>query len=208
MLDIFFRRERPPWSRGCQTACVSALLAISSLLSVQANAATTVYRCTKDGQTVLTDKPCDGPPVSGSSGESVGVAPGGKVLPSSSRLSPVGHWAGQSQYHATENGQTLPDAHSVVLLSLEFAPDGKVSGASLESGCRVLGVWTQDANERIVWLDATLQGCPYSNFDRRYTGNFTLARPDSSGQLYLISNELPRAGHGARMYDVKGTLRR
>jgi hypothetical protein len=201
-------RMRPTWATGCQTGLLALLLAMSIQVFMKSNAATTVYRCTKDGQTVLTDKPCDVPPVSSVAGETAEPATSGKVLPSSSRLSPVGHWAGQSQYHATENGRTLQDAHSVVLLSLDFTTDGKVAGASAENRCRVLGVWTQDSNERIVWLDVTLNECTYSSMNRRYSGNFTLARPDSSAQLYLVANELPHSGQGGRMYDVKGTLRR
>ncbi len=96
----------------------------------------------------------------------------------------AGGWQGQAQFHGRENGEIPADAHTVVALNLEFGADGKVSGASPENGCQ--------------WV----------SLNRRYSGSFMLAKPESSGQLSLQSSELPHGTQGARQYDVKSTLRR
>jgi hypothetical protein len=169
---------------------------------------TTVYRCTKEGQLVFTDKPCDGKQSTPSS-----TTP---PLPSSPAPAPAptpspsfaGAWQGQAQFHGRENGEILTDAHTVVPLNLELSADGKISGASPENGCKLLGLWTPGDPARIVWLDVTLNGCRYAGLNRRYSGSFMLSKPESSGQLSLQSSELPHGAQGARQYDVKSTLRR
>jgi hypothetical protein len=101
----------------------------------------------------------------------------------------------------------LQVAHSVVSLSAEFTPDGKVSGSSEENGCKLLGIWSQDP-QHLVWLDVTLSACRFPGLNRRFNGSLLLAKPASSGQLQIIATDLPHMSQGARMYDVKGTLRR
>jgi len=84
-----------------------------------------------------------------------------------------------------------------------------VSGLSPENGCTLLGVWSQGTPASIVWLDVTLDGCRYVGLNRRYHGSFLLARPDSSGELTVQAIENPHLGQmKARMFDIKGTLRR
>jgi hypothetical protein len=110
------------------------------------------------------------------------------------------------QYQGRENGQTLPQAHTVAPLVVNFTADGKVSGGSADNGCKWLGVWSQGG--RIVSVDASLTGCNYAGLNRRYTGNFLLGVPDSSGEVMLQAFTLLIPGQGARAYDIKGTLRR
>jgi hypothetical protein len=169
--------------------------------SLPATAATTVYRCNKNGQTILTDRPCDAPADSASSANSTS-SQSTTTIASSSTPSPTGTWRGQAQYQGKENGQVMEQAHTVVPLVLEFTADGKVSGSSAENGCKVLGVWSQGNPLQIVWVDVTLSACRFAGLDRRYIGSFVLARPDSSGQLSVLATEF------VRTYDVKGTLRR
>jgi hypothetical protein len=166
-----------------------------------ASAATTVYRCSKNGQTILTDRPCDGPadsakPANAPSSQSTAT------IASSSTPPPTGTWRGQVQYQGRENGQVMEQAHTVAPLTLEFTADGKVSGSSVDNGCRVLGVWSQGGPPQIIWVDITLSACRFAGLDRRYTGSFLLAKPDSSGLLNVLATEF------VRTYDVKGTLRR
>jgi hypothetical protein len=113
------------------------LLILALGISSSASAVTTVYHCTKDGQIVLTDKPCDVPSAAGA-----GTAPAIGTAPKEISATPtvVGEWKGQTQNYGTENGQLLADAHSVVVLTLSFTEDGKVSGSSPDNGCRVLGI--------------------------------------------------------------------
>jgi hypothetical protein len=194
-------RRRSLANLGC------VYLVLMAYGSLSATAATTVYRCSKNGQTILTDKPCEGP---GDSANPANSPPSQSTTTIASSLtpSPTGVWRGQAQYQGRENGQVLEQAHTVVPLILEFTADGKVSGSSADNGCKLLGVWSQGGPPQIIWVDITLSACQFAGFDRRYTGSFILGRPDSSGQLNVLATEFPRATQGARTYDVKGTLRR
>ena len=61
-----------------------------------ADAAKTMYKCTKNGQVTLTDKPCDGATSSDSSVTSAAPQSGATTIPSSSNPSPIGEWRGQT----------------------------------------------------------------------------------------------------------------
>src|ERR1700735_4568614 len=90
-----------------------ALLALFALPVGAGNtvlAAKTIYRCTKDGQVTLTDKPCDGAS-SDNSASSGAPQSSATTIPSSSNPSPVGGWHGQMQYQGQQGGQMLEEAH-------------------------------------------------------------------------------------------------
>jgi hypothetical protein len=182
-----------------------AFVALAIGLTDHAHAAKTIYKCTKDGQITLTDKPCDSS-TSDSPSSSSAPQSGGTTIASSSNPSPVGDWHGQMQYQGRENGQTLEEAHSVVPSLLTFTADGKVSGGTQEKGCKWLGVWS--GGGRIVSIDMSLTGCAYGGLNRRFAGTFLLGVPDSSGEMQLQAFTMPFPGQGARGYDIKGTLRR
>jgi hypothetical protein len=186
------------------TVIVRALVA-SAVLTPSAFSGTPIYKCVKDGQVTLTDKPCEG---SGTPGQPTSSSAPINV-PSSKNPSPVGTWSGQIQYQEFKNGQTVQAAHSVALLKAEFTADGKVSGSSDGNGCKMLGVWF-DGGQSLVWIDITLSACTYAELNRRYHGTFILARPDSSGQIAAMSQEVPAilSKDVAKMLDIKGTLRR
>jgi hypothetical protein len=153
-----------PIVRGCLP--ILGLLILMSYGVLPATAATTVYRCTKNGQIILTDRPGDGPadsanPANSTSSQST------TTIASSSTPSPTGTWRGQAQYQGKENGQVMEQAHTVVPLVLEFTADGKVSGSSAENGCKVLGVWSQGNPLQIFWVDVTLSACRFAGLDRR-----------------------------------------
>jgi len=182
-----------------------AISIVAGIVAVPSTVAgTTVYKCVKDGQITLTDKPCPGekgnadPPT----GQSTTI-----VVPSSKDPSPVGKWSGQIQYQEASNGQTVQAAHSVALLTAEFTADGKVMGSSSENGCHLLGVWSA-GGQTLNWIDLTLSDCNYPDLNRRYHGSFILARPDSSGNLQVQSLGTPFSKDTAKVFDVKGTLRR
>jgi hypothetical protein len=194
-------------NRMSRNAFVAAM-AISSVAYVIAVpstvAGTTVYKCVKDGQITLTDKPCPGE--KGNTDPSTGQSTT-TVVPSSKDPSPVGKWSGQIQYQEASNGQTVQAAHSVALLTAEFTADGKVMGSSPENGCQVLGVWSA-GGQTLNWIDLTLSNCNYPDLNRRYHGSLVLARPDSSGNLQVQSLGTPFSKDTAKVFDVKGTLRR
>jgi hypothetical protein len=78
-----------------------------------------VYKCIRDGQTILTDKPCDGAAVEStvpSQTATIGGPQGSTVVP----LAPIGKWRGQAQFQISENGRHVEQAHTVVVLELAF----------------------------------------------------------------------------------------
>ena len=166
------------------------------------SASTTIYRCEKSGQITLTDEPCDRAKATDGNANA-------STLPSTNPTT-VGIWKGQLQYSGNESGEMIEAAHAVVPLTLEYTADGKVTGASLENGCRWLGVWSQGGKglERLITLDVSLTSCGYSGINRRYTGTFLLAIPDSAGQVNLLAYTLPLPGRKPRSYTLGGTLHR
>lgn len=177
------------------------LVSVMAVLSWPASAKSPIYRCVKDGQTVLTDKPCEETGAA-SSGAIAGAAPS----PVSDSI--VGEWRGQTQFQGAEKGQELQEAHSVVLLGLTFSADGKVSGKSVDNGCELLGVWSPGVTPRLFMLDITLNNCRYSGLNRRYSGTVTTAHTDGSAELWLQADTMPVPGVPRRRYDVAATLRR
>src|ERR1700722_6792912 len=136
-------------SRNAFTTAV-AISIVACVTAVPSTVAgTTVYKCVKDGQVTLTDKPC--PSEKGSADSSTGQSTT-TVVPSSKDPSPVGKWSGQIQYQEALNGQTVQAAHSVALLTAEFTADGKVMGSSPEKGCQVLGGGSA-GGQHLHWID-------------------------------------------------------
>jgi Domain of unknown function (DUF4124) len=185
---------------------VVLLLVAGIGFALPAAAAKTIYKCTQTGQVVLTDKPCESTTSPEDTNPSTKSQSNVTTIASSSNPSTVGVWRGQMQYQGHENGQMLDKAHSVVPLSLEFTADGKVSGSSVDNGCKWLGVWSQGG--RIITIDMSLTGCSYTGLNRRFAGTFLLGVPDSSGEMMLQAFTIPVPGQAARGYDIKGTLRR
>jgi hypothetical protein len=163
-------------------------------------AKTPIYRCIKDGQTVLTDTPCD-TTATATSSEAAGNQ-------ASAPESVVGQWRGQTQFQGAENGRELEEAHSVVPLVLTFSADGKVSGASPDNGCTLLGQWTPGVTPQLFTLDVTLSDCHYAGLNRRYSGTMSTGQIDQSAQLALAAITVPIPGQNARRYDIGTTLRR
>jgi len=170
------------------------------MLGSQVSAKTPIYRCIKDGQTVLTDTPCD-TTANAASSEAAGTQ-------ASAPESVVGQWRGQTQFQGAENGRELEEAHSVVPLVLTFSADGKVSGVSPDNGCTLLGLWAPGVTPRLFTLDVTLSDCHYAGLNRRYSGTVTTEQIDQSAQLALAAITVPIPGQSARRYDIGTTLRR
>jgi hypothetical protein len=186
----------------------AVLVLISAGLAVSASARSPIYRCTENGQTVLTDKPCDGTatvPASAVAAPSLSQSVSGQV---SGPPSIVGDWRGQTQFQGAQNAQVIEEAHSVVPLVLTFSADGKVSGSSTDNGCALLGLWAPGYTPRLFNLDITLKDCRYSGLNRRYTGSLIATFTDNSAQFSLSAYALPIPGQPVRRYDVGATLRR
>jgi len=184
------------------------LVLISAGLAVSASARSPVYRCTVNGQTVLTDKPCDGATTVPATEVGAPAASGPASGQVSGAQTIVGNWSGQAQFQGAQNAQVIEEAHSVVPLVLTFSADGKVSGASPDNGCALLGLWAPGSTPRLFMLDITLKGCHFSGFNRRYTGSLIATFADNSAQFSLMAYALPIPGQPVRRYDVGATLRR
>jgi hypothetical protein len=184
------------------------LVLFSAGLAASASARSPIYRCTVNGQTVLTDKPCDGAatvPASGVAAPSPGAPTSGQT---SAAQSIVGDWRGQTQFQGAENTQVMEEAHSVVPLVLTFSADGKVSGSSADNGCSLLGLWAPGVTPRLFNLDITLKGCRFAGLNRRNAGTLIATFADNSAQFSLAAYALPIPGQPTRRYDVGATLRR
>jgi hypothetical protein len=184
------------------------LILLAASLTASATSRSPVYRCTVNGQTVLTDKPCDSP---AATTEPTGVAPSASGSVNSQAAGTqtiVGVWSGQTQFQGTQSGQVIDEAHSVVSLVLTFSADGKVSGASADNGCSLLGLWAPGATPRLFMLDITLKGCRYAGLNRRYRGTLIATFQDNSAQFSLMTYAPPIPGQPIRRYDVGATLRR
>jgi hypothetical protein len=177
------------------------LVIIVAAFALPAEAKSPIFHCVKDGQTVLTDKPC------GETGAASSTA-GGGAAPTPLSESVVGEWRGQTRFQGAEAGQELQEAHSVVLLGLKFSADGKVSGKSVDNGCEFPGVWASGVTPRLFTLDITLKNCRYAGLNRRYTGSLVATFPENSAQLSLQAYSVPIPGMPVRQYDIGATLRR
>ena len=178
------------------------LAIIIAAVALPAAAGTAVYRCVKDGQTVLTDHPC----------ESDAAVPPPASNPSAAHAAVdqryVGEWRGQAQYQVAHNGQLTEEAHAVVAVSLGLSADGKVSGGSPDNGCTLLGTWSPGTTARLAQLEITLSGCRYTGLNRRYSGSFIASTTDNGAELSLQAFAQPRPGEQAQSFDVRATLHR
>lgn len=175
------------------------------------------YRCTVNGKTIYTDKPCDAPmlpgvegPSASTSGNAAGQA--GKTAKSIELdySTPYGIWRGQAQYQASSKGQPLREAHAVIPLVIQLEKQGRVRGASPENGCKLLGVAAPYYGPNVLTLDVTLSECRYPALNRRYSGTLALYPSSNTVQLSLQSFNMGLAAvtRGAAHFDIKATMRR
>ena len=71
----------------------------------------------------------------------------------------------------------------------------------------MLGVWSA-GGQTLNWIDITFSHCSYLDLNRRYHGSLILARPDTSGNLVVQSIGAAFSKDQAKVFDIKGTLRR
>ncbi len=181
---------------------------VLAVLASRASAASQVYHCTKDGQTVLTDKPCDASTPAPGSGTAAVPSSGVVGTPVSATASVVGDWRGQTQFQGAQNAVEMEEAHTVVPLVLTFSADGKVLGASSDNGCTLLGLWVPGPIPHRFTLDVTLKGCHYAGLNRRYTGELAATSSENSLHFVLQAYAVPIPGQPLQRYDVEATLRR
>lgn len=165
-----------------------------------------IYRCMQNGRTTFSDKPCtEGGKVQQPPNT---TAPDSQTTPSTvegaENASPYGEWRGQTQFQATVKGQRVTDAHSVVPMTIAIDRQGKVTGASPENGCRLLGIAAPGPVPTVLHMDVSLRGCQYAPYNRRFAGTLALYLRDKHIQLSLTSIA-PLASH---ILDIRATMRR
>jgi hypothetical protein len=90
----------------------------------------------------------------------------------------------------------------------EFTGGRKISGASPDNACHLLGMWSQGLTQTLIWVDLTLNHCLYGNLNRRDHGCLILARPDRSGRVSAQSIGAAFTRDVAKYFDIQGILRR
>lgn len=114
----------------------------------------------------------------------------------------AGDWIGTAQFVAVAAGQEIQDAHAVTRLTLRIEAGGKVSGASREAGCQILGLSSAvSSNSSALTMDVTLKHCRHSSLNGRYSG--TVALNGETASLLLRAGKNTLWGS-----EVKATLRR
>ena len=182
---------------------------VALLLTVSAHGQA-IYRCEVNGKTTFSDTPCEGSArgKGPTAGKSASSSPESEATSASAGYAtPHGSWRGQAQYQAKVAMQLVQDAHAVVPIHFVIDTDGKVTGGSLENGCRLLGIASPGVLKTMLNLDVTLSQCRYAEFNRRYSGFISIYAKDKTAQLKLNAHVV-RAGIPPRLFDVKGTLRR
>jgi hypothetical protein len=164
------------------------------------------YRCTENGKTVFTDRPCatTEAPAQASPGQ-----PPKKLIGdagNSAYSTTSGAWRGQVQYQATWRTTVDSDAHAVIPMTIEIDPQGKVSGGSPENGCKLKGISAPGGMPTITNLDVTFSGCDYAAFNRRMSGYLALYQAQKHAQFSLSAYEMMKRPSGT--FEIKGTLRR
>lgn len=182
------------------------LLCLITLL-LASSAATAQYRCTVNGKTVFTDRPCPG---EGQSTERSQQGTPSKTVGdvgNSAYSSASGTWRGQVQYQATGKGGVIQEAMAVVPLTIDVDPQGKVVGSSPENGCKLRGIASPGIVPTSVSLDITFSDCRYSAFNRRLFGTLTVNQAQKYAQFSLNGTNANPFG-GMFFFDIKGTMRR
>lgn len=102
-----------------------------------------------------------------------------------------GFWSGHAQYKAMVGGNPLPDAHSVVVLTINIDPRGKVVGESQENGCKLLGIAAPSAlGKSILDLNVTLKNCETNSLNRTYSGKLNYMPSNGVANLHLYTSAI------------------
>lgn len=151
------------------------------------------------------DRPCTSEPSVRSGGGSTSKLIGDQT--NSAYSTPYGEWRGQVQYQTIYQGKPVAEAHAVVPTTVSIDPQGKVSGASPENGCRMKGIASPGVSRALLNLDVTLSGCHYARLNRRLSGTLALYPAEKHAQFWIYAMPVDLLNPGWS-YDIKGTLRR
>ena len=115
-----------------------------------------------------------------------------------------GSWRGAVQIDETAQ----PAGHTVGTLDAHIGADGAFDAVHA-SGCKLRGVVQLYAGKTIFKVDLRMSACPFSPYNRRWTGQLTFPN-FSTMSLALNSSDLPVPFQKiqGRVFDAKGTLSR
>ena len=119
---------------------------------------------------------------------------------------PYGEWRGQTQYQAIVNGTSDAAAHIVTNLTVNIEPGGKVTGASPDNGCRLLGIAGPGIAPNIVTLNVTLTSCSYVGFNRTYHGHLSVFSEKKYANFSLLAASVVPGKSGT--FTIQSTMRR
>jgi hypothetical protein len=204
---------------------LTQLVWLFALCIPAATVAQPLYRCTENGKTLFTDKPCDGatkpaPPTESTQQKAAPAKPAppaarvapGKQAPRRKPAPPetgdvaelYGEWQGPTQFQAAIKGQRVAEAQSVVNMTISIAQEGKIVGAAPDNRCKVEGVAAPSPNRAFLQLDVSFTRCRYPGFNRRFYGTLAYYIKDKNAQMSLQSSNTMIPAQ----YDVKATMRR
>ena len=198
---------RYPSAKSRGTAVLLSALLLGVVCASPAKADQPFYRCVVNGKTTYADKPCQARALPGSASTGQNKPPEKGIT--LDYTTPYGAWRGHAQYQGSVKGQPVQAAHVVVPLVIEVEKQGKVTGASPENGCKLLGV-AAPMSANLLTLDVTLSECGLPALNRRYSGTLALYQTTSSVQLSLQSfnHGLAAVTKGPARFDVKSTMKR
>jgi hypothetical protein len=90
-----------------------------------------------------------------------------------------------------------PAADAVVDLVIDIDPRGKVTGASTENGCHMLGIALPGLAPHILNLNVTLHSCGYVGFNRIYRGYISVYTAKKYATLSLQAVDVSPGSGGA-----------
>ena len=126
-------------------------------------------------------------------------------LPSAAIANPFdpvrGSWRGAVQLETTASG----DAHSVGMFELHVGSDGQIDGVHA-NGCKLSGVIAFQS-QALYRLDARMQGCSFSLFNRRWNGHVTYRQDQHVLTISAMSSDIG-PDRKIRQFDFGGTLQR
>ena len=162
--------------------CMALLLSLASSDAT----AQTIYRCTKDGQVTLTDKPCPGgQKISSGDGDAPNSIKSTGHIELTTPDTPQGAWRGSASLLMTVSDKAVALSPASNLLTIVVGSDETISGQLREQGCtlhgRLTGSYSRAENSVVITLD----GCRDARLNLDYTGTLHFAARGQPAQLAI-----------------------
>lgn len=186
---------------------LAAVVALIAAATSPPGMAQAIYRCDQGGKVTYTDAPCDKPLIQQAGGAPASSPRSTTRVIGGGYTNPYGPWSGQTQFQIMNSNVVQSEGkHFIAFMDIMIGEDGKLTGASAENSCRMLGLASPGYTPTMLNLDVTLSNCPAQSFNRRYHGTLVMNAKSRMAQLNVRSLQL---GIGqAVTADIKATLAR